>query len=665
MQAFALCLGAVPLLAAAPLAAQTHHFVYISSTGAAGSAISGFELNPTAGTLTAIAGSPFNESLDAGAMALNPSGSCLYVLNSTAKSVSAFAVDCATGVLSELAASPFSVGAAGFTPRMFLVESSGKYLYVASTDDASGTITSLSWYAIDQSTGALSSAAAGSYSPGVFTPASFVSKRNDHFLYLAGSNSTNAVSIVALELDPSTGTPAGVHFYGQGSFARSAAVDSQGRFLFVGRGSSAGSVDSYAIAADGSLQLSSSFSLGPQLFPYALAGDASGAYFYAAVAGAGIRFFSVNASGALTELPGSPLSGVPVSSSAVMEADPAAQSLYYQQRAFAISAQGALNELSASPLTVTGSVAGIAAANPLDQQPVAPISAPVTSLLPLSLQFSDQNIGSASASRSISLSNSGSAPLILSGISLTGSNASEFGLSHDCVAVLPASGGCTITITFQPQFEGLRQAALTIVDNSSASLAHSVALSGTGRLPFAIGLDSSTGAIAAGQMAEYDLRLVPAAGFIGRVSLACSGAPDQATCDVPPSMDLSGVAKTFSVRVSTKARPSLAPSARHFYPAIGGDYFRRILALGAVLTFLSLLLPRRRLKIQCAAALLLVCVSLSLVSCSGVAGAGTSTSATAAPSPAGSGTPAGQYALTLTATSGSAAVNFPLNLAVQ
>ncbi|HLB48304.1 MAG TPA: beta-propeller fold lactonase family protein, partial [Anaerolineales bacterium] len=528
IQALSLCLGAISALAAVPLAAQSHHFVYLAS--ATGQTISGFELSPASGTLISIAGPPFNNGRDPGAMTLHPSGRFLYVMNAAAKNVSAFAVNPVTGVLNEVPASPFAVGG-GNTPELFLVEPSGKFLYVVSTfEDASETATSISYYAVDQDTGALNPASAGSYSPGYFTPAGFVSKPGDNFLYLAGTaNASNSiVSIRTIELDAATGDISNVYPpSGQGQFAHSAAISPNGQFLFVGRGQSAGSIDTYTISATGIPEYlnNNTFSIpGTSPLPYALAVDASGSYLYALVSSVGILGFAVDpGTGALASL-GPPFVGPPVSQSAVLVADPVEQFLYYEQRPFAISDQGALDELSTSPLPIAGSVTGIAAANPpLDD--VQPISAPQLTLTPSPLLFSDQYVGGFSQTLQVSLSNTGNAPLILSSISIMDANGAEFGLSTgDCLAVLPPGNGCTILITFQPTAEGVRQATLTVVDNALGS-PHIVELTGLGLLPFTLQLDSSFGSVVAGQMAQYNLHLEPAPGFAGQVVLACSGAP--------------------------------------------------------------------------------------------------------------------------------------------
>ncbi len=158
-------------------------------------------------------------------MTLHPSGRFLYVMNAGANNVSAFAVHPVTGVLAASPASPFAVGAIGYTPKLFLVESSGRFLYVVSTiEDTLGTATSVSYYSVDQATGAINPTPAGTFSLGFFAPAGLVSRRGNKFLYLAGTASPasgSAVSIFTIELDPATGifadaSPLG----GQGQFAR-------------------------------------------------------------------------------------------------------------------------------------------------------------------------------------------------------------------------------------------------------------------------------------------------------------------------------------------------------------------------------------------------------------------------------------------------------------
>lgn len=678
VQMLAVCLAAMWAWPVLPAAAQSQHFVYLSSATA--QTISGFEISQSSGAVTPVAGSPFHEGYDPNALAFHPTGRFLYAVNPGENNVSGFSVDPVTGTLTELAASPFAVGG-GATPRFIAVEPAGRFLYVVGTvPDVQGTVTSVSYYAIDAN-GSVNPAAEGSTSPALFSPIGMVSKPGDRFVYVAGTTNADLASILALEIDPLTGTLSSSHISTVlGQFAKSVALAPGGQFLFIGWGQSQGSIDTYALPEDGIFDPPvKTFSIaGASGAPLALATDTSGAYLYAAVANLGLLGYSLDAgSGALSPLPGAPFVAPPISPSVVMAADPVMPfaNFYYEERVFEILPSGALGKLAASPLAVAGGVTGIAAASPPD--PIIPISGPVTSLSPSALEFPEQLVGNASPALSVSLVNTGNAPLLLGGeISLAGANASDFRLLHDCSAVVIQGSGCTIVITFEPASEGQRQASLTVVDNAPGS-PHTVALTGMAQAPFTFQLDGSTSAIAAGQTARYDLRLVPASSFSGTVTLACSGVPDQGSCSFPASLDLGGGAPVlFSVTVTTKARSSMGPWVRPFdttgrYPS----YFVELSAAGAILVLLFLLLPdRKSRRTECirpashrTVAVLLICTCLILFSCSGTTGlpsTGSPAPAAPAPTPA-TGTPAGQYSLTVKASFGSVTEVIPLSLSIQ
>jgi archaellum component FlaF (FlaF/FlaG flagellin family) len=109
-------------------------------------------------------------------------------------------------------------------------------------------------------------------------------------------------------------------------------------------------------------------------------------------------------------------------------------------------------------------------------------AAPVVSLSPTSVNFGNQNVGSASAAQAVTLTNSGTTPLSISSIALTGTNASDFAQTNTCPtgsSQLSASSSCTISVTFTPGASGARSASLTFTDNASDS-PQSLALAGTG-----------------------------------------------------------------------------------------------------------------------------------------------------------------------------------------
>ena len=110
------------------------------------------------------------------------------------------------------------------------------------------------------------------------------------------------------------------------------------------------------------------------------------------------------------------------------------------------------------------------------------VSAPQLQLAPAALGFGSQTVGTTSAQRSVSITNSGGAALALSAVGLSGAQPADFALANACPAppaTLAPGDSCLVTVSFSPAAEGARSAALTVSDNAPGS-PHSVALSGAG-----------------------------------------------------------------------------------------------------------------------------------------------------------------------------------------
>ena len=113
------------------------------------------------------------------------------------------------------------------------------------------------------------------------------------------------------------------------------------------------------------------------------------------------------------------------------------------------------------------------------------IQEPVAAVSPASLGFGNQLVGATSASQPVTLSNTGSGLLSISGITITGANSTDFAQSGNCGPSLGAGLSCTINVTITPSAVGLRSATLNITDNSGGvpNSVQMVALSGTGIAP--------------------------------------------------------------------------------------------------------------------------------------------------------------------------------------
>jgi len=100
-------------------------------------------------------------------------------------------------------------------------------------------------------------------------------------------------------------------------------------------------------------------------------------------------------------------------------------------------------------------------------------------LAPPSVDFVPQLIGTPSRAQSETVTNTGTAAVVISSIAITGTNAANFGQSNTCESSIGAGANCTISITFTPNLPGPHGASITITDNTMGS-PHSVSLSGTG-----------------------------------------------------------------------------------------------------------------------------------------------------------------------------------------
>jgi uncharacterized repeat protein (TIGR01451 family) len=104
---------------------------------------------------------------------------------------------------------------------------------------------------------------------------------------------------------------------------------------------------------------------------------------------------------------------------------------------------------------------------------------PALSLSASSLAFGGQAVGTTSVAQTVTVTNTGTADLHVSGVSTSGTNAGDFSASPSgCGTVAPA-GTCTVSVTFTPSAPGGRSATLNIVSDAPSS-PDQVSLSGTG-----------------------------------------------------------------------------------------------------------------------------------------------------------------------------------------
>ena len=252
-----------------------------------------YGINANTGALTAVTGSPFSAGGQADFLALDPSGHFLYAA-AVDSQVYGYTVDGTTGALTTVLGSPY---AAGQGPRGVAVDSTGNFAYVVNN----GTVSA---YAINQTSGALSPVPGSPFSAGSvagLTAAGtqggdcFVAANpQSNFIYVYNVTNSGA-TISPYAIDASTGAltaASGGASYAGGSFCGTLAIDPSGLYLYA---TDPNNNQLWMFTADlttGSLGAGTG---APATTPNGSAVDPTGQYLYVA-AGNAVAGFTINAS---------------------------------------------------------------------------------------------------------------------------------------------------------------------------------------------------------------------------------------------------------------------------------------------------------------------------------------------------------------------------------
>ena len=253
------------------------------------------------------------------------------------------------------------------------------------------------------------------------------------------------------------------------------------------------------------------------------------------------------------------------------------------------------------------------------------------------ITFPGQYVGTSGTSQTVSVTNTGTtaAPIV----SIT-TNSLDFPTANDCGSSLAPAASCNVSVQFNPTATGARSGALSIARGSGP--AQSVALSGTG-LDFSVAASgSSSVTVSDGQPASYSLALTPVAGFVGTVSLACSGAPSGSTCAVAPNpVVLEGASPSpVVVTVTTLANSAARNSAPRFHFA----------AWLSIASLPGLLLLGGKRSTMTRVLRSIAFFSLLLLLAAGMACGGGANAPSGNGGAGGGGTPSGSYPINVTAT---------------
>jgi 6-phosphogluconolactonase (cycloisomerase 2 family) len=169
----------------------------LATANAGASTVSVFVVDPTTGTLTPVSGSSLATGGDPWSIAFSPDGSLLATANQTGNSVSMFAVNQTTGALTAVTGSPFAVHVSNLLTESFassVAFSPGGGL-LATADPGSSAV---SVFAVDQATGALTEVPASpfTFKTGTSPDSVAFSPVGD---LLAATNGTRTVSVFAVD----------------------------------------------------------------------------------------------------------------------------------------------------------------------------------------------------------------------------------------------------------------------------------------------------------------------------------------------------------------------------------------------------------------------------------------------------------------------------------
>ncbi len=186
---------------------------------------------------------------------------------------------------------------------------------------------------------------------------------------------------------------------------------------------------------------------------------------------------------------------------------------------------------------------------------------PAISLDAASLVFNAQVAMTTSATKTVTLTNSGSAALVLSGLTLTGTAAADFTRAGTCTpaSTLATGGSCTLDFTFTPAAIGARSATLTAASNASNGNAV-LSLSGTGTAVPTPGVALAPAAV------NFGSQTIGVASPVSVVTLTNSGTAALAIGAVTAT---SPFGATHNCGSSLAAGASCTLSAR-FTPAVAG-----------------------------------------------------------------------------------------------
>ncbi len=214
-------------------------------------------------------------------------------------------------------------------------------------------------------------------------------------------------------------------------------------------------------------------------------------------------------------------------------------------------------------LTFTDNAAGSPhSINLVGTATAAPTTSPILRFSPSPIVVPPTTQGLASVPISVTINNSGTAAMHISNISAGGNGAADFvnSFGNCSTATIAPSASCTVSVVFAPVFSGPRSEAISVADDAAGS-PHVLNMVGNADPAFTITSGALTATVSAGQTATYTLQLTPGVDYNGIVSFTCTGAPLGASCKAPATATLNiGAPAAYTITVPTSGKSVTIPN---------------------------------------------------------------------------------------------------------
>jgi len=279
------------------LSSSSSHYVYAAIP--ASSEIVAFREDPNAGVLIQLAGSPISAGQTVQALALDPSGKCLYAANAGQNNVSLFTIN-SDGSLTEQ--TPRT--SVGTVPTLLVLDSSG-HLYVGNSGSTDVSVLSVSCTSTPPFTPVTQ--LSGATAPIGLVPLNMQLSPSGNVLYVTGQGVVSGY----IEAFPLTQGVLGVPIAGSpfttGNNPYGMVINTAGTYLYTANKTD-NTVSEFMVNSDGSLNPLPNSPIGDQYSgPVSLLIDKSQTYLYVADQGStNVAGFTIASDGGLTVLSSSP-----------------------------------------------------------------------------------------------------------------------------------------------------------------------------------------------------------------------------------------------------------------------------------------------------------------------------------------------------------------------